>query len=203
MRFNTAVNSSGTVDIGGGALTGTGSYTQTGGTFLLSGGTVQLNNALNFQGGSGRRARVTHQRSQSKQRAAAACARRQRAPDHGNVSLLSSSQLVFQIGGDCAGQQYGFMNVSGNVSLGGQLVLSFVNGFQNAVSPNDTFTLMTSSQGVRRQFCEHRERTAAGDQRRLRLVFRQLQRQHTAADAVAASELRYVGDVDRRQRQLE
>ena len=63
----------------------------------------------------------------------------------GNVSLLSASQLSFQLGGLTQGSQYGFINVNGTVSLGGQLVLSFVNGFQNAVSGSNSFTLMNSS----------------------------------------------------------
>jgi hypothetical protein len=151
MRFNTALNSSGTVNIGAGALTGTGSYTQTGGTFLLSGGTVQLNNALNFQSGlvDARGSINASIQNNALLRPALGGSGLQVT---GNVSLLSSSQLVFQLGGIVQGQQYGFMNVSGNVSLGGQLVLSFVNGFQNSVTPNDTFTLVNSAAALAGSF---------------------------------------------------
>ena len=39
------------MDVGSSTLTATGTYTQTAGTFRLAGGSVQSNNALNFQGG--------------------------------------------------------------------------------------------------------------------------------------------------------
>jgi hypothetical protein len=71
---------------------------------------------------------------------------------NGNLSLLSASQLVFQLGGLVQGSQYGFVGVNGNVSLGGQLVLSFVNGFQNTVTPNDTFTLVNSTAALAGSF---------------------------------------------------
>jgi adhesin HecA-like repeat protein len=61
----------------------------------------------------------------------------------GNVSLLSASNLVFQIGGLTAGSQYGRLNVTGNVSLGGNLVVTFVNGFQAANS--NSFSVLTST----------------------------------------------------------
>ena len=59
--------------------------------------------------------------------------------------LLGASQLIFNLGGLTQGSQYGFLNVNGTVSFGGQLVLSFVNGFQTTVSNTDTFTLISSS----------------------------------------------------------
>ncbi len=144
LRFDAAVNSSGLVDVGNASLTAAGTYTQSAGTFRLAGGSVQSNNALSFQGGlvdtygtinaaimnnailrpglGGNGLNVT-----------------------GNVSLLSASQLTFQLGGLTQGSQYGYLNVNGTVSLGGQLILSFVNGFQNSVTASNTFTLLTSS----------------------------------------------------------
>jgi hypothetical protein len=63
----------------------------------------------------------------------------------GNISLLSASKLTFQLGGLTQGTQYGFLNVNGTVALGGQLVLTFVNGFQNSVTGSDTFTVLNAS----------------------------------------------------------
>jgi hypothetical protein len=61
----------------------------------------------------------------------------------GNVTLLSASNLVFNIGGLTAGSQYGRLNVTGNVSLGGNLLVSFVNGF--VAANNNNFTVLTST----------------------------------------------------------
>ncbi len=143
LRFNGTVNSSGTVDVGTGALTATGNYTQTNGSFLLAGGSVQSNNALNFQGGL-IDARGTINAAIMNNAMLRPALGGSGLAVTGNVSLLSASQLVFQLGGLAQGSQYGFLNVNGSVALGGQLVLTFVNGFQNSVSGTDTFTLMTS-----------------------------------------------------------
>ncbi len=59
--------------------------------------------------------------------------------------MLSGSQLTFQLGGLTQGSQYGFISVNGAVTLGGNLVLSFANGFQNSVTGANTFTLMTTT----------------------------------------------------------
>ena len=66
-------------------------------------------------------------------------------PTSATSPSLSSSQLVFNLGGLTQGSQYGFLNVNGTATLGGQLVLSFVNGFQTSVTNSDTFTLLISS----------------------------------------------------------
>ena len=53
LKFEGTITSSGTVDVGSDTLTisGSGSYTQTAGTFRLAGGTVTSSTALNFNGG--------------------------------------------------------------------------------------------------------------------------------------------------------
>ena len=63
---------------------------------------------------------------------------------NGKVTLLTSSQLTFQLGGLTQGSEYGHLNVNGTLALGGQLVLTFVNGFQNSVTGTDDFTLLNS-----------------------------------------------------------
>ncbi len=63
----------------------------------------------------------------------------------GNLSLLSGSNLSFQLGGLAQGGQYGFIGVNGSVTLGGNLVLAFANGFENSVTGANTFTLLTAS----------------------------------------------------------
>ena len=143
------------VDVGNSTLTATGTYTQTAGSFLLAGGSVQSNNALNFQGGL-IDARGTISAAIMNNAMLRPALGGSGLAVTGNVSLLSSSNLVFQLGGLTQSSQYGFMNVNGTVTLGGQLVLSFVNGFQNTVTGSDTFTLDEFEQRLYRHVREHR-----------------------------------------------
>ena len=130
--------------MGASSLTATGTYTQSAGSFLLAGGTVQSNNALNFQGGLVD-ARGTITAAIQNNALLRPALGGSGLNVTGNISLLSNSQLVFQLGGLTQGTQYGFLNVSGNVSLGGQLVVSFVNGFENSVANGNSFTVLSST----------------------------------------------------------
>ncbi len=112
LRFNGTVTSSGTVDVGNGTLTGTGTYTQTGGSFILTGGTAQLNSALNFQGGLVD-ARGTINAAIMNNAMLRPALGGSGLAVTGNVTLLGSSQLIFQLGGLAQGSQYGFLNVNG------------------------------------------------------------------------------------------
>ncbi|MDQ3119610.1 MAG: hypothetical protein M3Q89_08620, partial [Verrucomicrobiota bacterium] len=149
LRFNGTVNSSGTVDVDSNSLTATGTYTQTGGTFRLAGGTAQSNNALNFQGGLVD-ARGTINSSIINNATLRPALGGSGLNVTGNLSLLSASNLVFQLGGLTQGSQYGFIGVNGTVSLGGNLVVSFVNQFQ--ASSNDNFTVLSSTAPLTGQF---------------------------------------------------
>ena len=144
LRFNGVVNSSGIVDVGGNTLTATGNYTQTGAAseFRLAGGSVQSNNALVFNSGLIDARGTINAAIQSNAMLRPALGGSGLMVT-GNVSLLSSSNLVFNLGGLTQGSQYGFMNVNGNVSLGGNLVVSFVNGF--LASQGDSFTVLSST----------------------------------------------------------
>ena len=142
LRFDGTIISSGTVQVLNGNVAGTGTYTQTGGSFLLSDGTVQLNNALNIQAGllEGRgtiNASIMSNAMLHPTLGAAGLA------VTGNLTLLGASQLVFDLGGLTQGSQYGFLSVNGNVSLGGQLLVSFVGGF--VAAQGDSFTVLAST----------------------------------------------------------
>ena len=144
LQFSGTVTSSGTVDVGADSLSVTGSYAQTAGTFRLSGGNVTSSTTLNFMGGlidaqGTISASLTNSANLQPALGGGGLA------VTGNVSLLSASQLTFQLGGLTQGSQYGFLNVNGTVALGGQLVLSFANGFEHSVTGNDTFTVLASS----------------------------------------------------------
>ncbi len=139
---NVAFNNSGTVNATTGTLVFNGGYTQTNGMLDLAGGNVSSNSALQIQGGL-----LTGFGMINAAVSNNAMLRPGLAPGGlvvgGNVGLLSASQLIFQLGGLVQGSEYGFIGVNGTVSLGGQLVLSFVNGFQ--ASGSDSFTLMSTN----------------------------------------------------------
>lgn len=62
----------------------------------------------------------------------------------GNLSLLATSTTLFELGGTTQGVTYDFLNVGGTATLNGTLQLSFVNSFQSAVLPSNTFTLLSA-----------------------------------------------------------
>jgi T5SS/PEP-CTERM-associated repeat protein len=58
----------------------------------------------------------------------------------GNYTQQAGATLQMELGGTSAGVTHDLLNVSGNVSLGGQLQLALLNGF--VPSPGNTFTVM-------------------------------------------------------------
>ncbi|MEO5717413.1 MAG: hypothetical protein ABIR29_02450, partial [Chthoniobacterales bacterium] len=139
------VTSSGTVDVGADSLsiTGSGSYTQSAGTFRLASGSVTSSTALVFNGGlvdarGTINAAITN--SANLQPALGSAAG---LVVNGNVTLLAASNLTFQLSGLTQGTQSGFLNVNGTVALNGNLVVSFVNPFQ--AGNNDNFTVLSST----------------------------------------------------------
>ena len=63
----------------------------------------------------------------------------------GNLTLASTSRLLIELGGTNKGVNYDFLNVTGTAQLGGELRLSFVNGFQNAVPVGAEFVVVTAA----------------------------------------------------------
>jgi hypothetical protein len=63
----------------------------------------------------------------------------------GNLTLLSTASLLIELGGATQGSGYDFVSVSGIGTLGGNLGLSFLNGYQASVSNNDAFTVVTAN----------------------------------------------------------
>ncbi len=137
-------NNSGTVNVKSGTLSFDGGYVQTAGRLDLAGGNVESSTGLQIQGGA-----LTGIGMITSAITNSALLRPSLGVGGlsvtGNVSLLAASNLSFQLGGLTQGTQYGFLNVNGTVGLGGQLVVSFVNGFQNSVNGTDTFTVLNSA----------------------------------------------------------
>jgi hypothetical protein len=66
----------------------------------------------------------------------------------GPVSLSSDpSQLAFHIGGTAQGTTYDWLQIEGNVTLGGDLDLSLTNGFQSLITSAETFYIMNIGYG--------------------------------------------------------
>ncbi|HEY0369711.1 MAG TPA: hypothetical protein VGC85_08960, partial [Chthoniobacterales bacterium] len=144
VRANSFTNQGTARSTNGGTLNFNGTYTQTAGTLDNNASTISSTNALQINGGS-----LTGFGNYNAAIVNNATLRPSLGSGGmnvtGNVSLLSASQLVFQIGGLAQGTQYGFVNVRGNVSLGGQLLVTFVNGFQNSVTNNNSFTVLSAT----------------------------------------------------------
>lgn len=68
------------------------------------------------------------------------------------LTLGSSSDLAFTLGGNQAGVGYDQIFNTYTASLDGDLDISFANGFEASVSPTDTFTLLTSNSTLSGQF---------------------------------------------------
>ena len=110
--------------------------------FRLAGGTVTSSTALNFNGGL-IDARGTINSAITNGANLQPALGGTGLSVTGAVSLLTTSNLTFQLGGLTQGNQYGFLNVNGSVALNGNLVVSFVNSFQ--AENKDNFTVLSST----------------------------------------------------------
>jgi len=62
----------------------------------------------------------------------------------GNLELIPGASLAIEIGGNAQGTDYDYVLVIGDVTLGGNLSLSFLNGYEASVAPGDNFAVMES-----------------------------------------------------------
>ena len=63
----------------------------------------------------------------------------------GNLTLLASSRLLFEISGNVQGASYDFLSVSGAATLGGSLSLSMLPGAENNLSATSSLTLLSAT----------------------------------------------------------
>jgi fibronectin-binding autotransporter adhesin len=63
----------------------------------------------------------------------------------GDLALLSTSRLLIELGGGLPGTGYDVLEVTGNAALAGALEVRFANGFEELISSNDTFTILTAA----------------------------------------------------------
>ncbi len=66
----------------------------------------------------------------------------------GSLTLLNTSSLLIELGGPGQGSDYDFLSVGGAGILGGNLGVTFLNGYQWSLPDNTSFTILTASAGL-------------------------------------------------------
>ncbi len=64
---------------------------------------------------------------------------------NGNLSLLATSQNAFELGGTIQGAQFDYLLVNGSLSLGGNLMVGLIGGFDTTINNTMTFDLVSST----------------------------------------------------------
>src|SRR5690606_24427807 len=62
----------------------------------------------------------------------------------GNVVFGSTADLQIELGGLVQGIDYDFLNALDNLTLNGELSVTFIGGFQNLVNAGDSFTILSA-----------------------------------------------------------
>jgi len=139
----------GLINITGGTLALTSSYADAAGQIALATGTTfSSSNALSFSAGS----LLSGTGTVAAPSIAMSGAINPGTPTsagqltlNGNLVLLAPAFTDFVIGGVTQGSQYGYLSVNGSLTLGGNLQLSFINGFESSVNSSMTFDLISST----------------------------------------------------------
>jgi len=138
-------SNAGQVTIGPGddTLSLPGTYTQSAGTTLLDGGTLDPANNVDIQGGELKGNGVVEAHVQN----GGTCRPGLSAgvlTINGDYQQMISGALEVELGGTTAGTQYDQLSISGTALLAGALRVLPINGFQPDV--NDTFDVLTAAQ---------------------------------------------------------
>jgi hypothetical protein len=143
--FNLPVTNAGNIIVNSGTLRFSSTFTHTGGTIVVDqGATAQFTAGLNLTsgvlaGGGTVLGNVT----------VGGLVVPGSSPGQlsisGNLTLLNTSATIFELGGTAPVTGHDFISVTGTATLAGQLLVSFVGGFQSTVLPSDTFTLLAAS----------------------------------------------------------
>ena len=140
--FNVPVQNAGNVVVQSGTLAFTSTFTHTGGSLtVFNGATLQFSSGLNLSSGV-----LTGAGTIGGNVTSGGVIAPGQSPGilniNGDLTLLATSVLIFELGGTSPGVNYDTLNVSGTASLNGSLLITFTNSFQNSVTPGDTFTLI-------------------------------------------------------------
>jgi len=140
-----ALTNTGTITIAGAASelsVKTGGCTQTAGAIVLAGGTFQAS-SVDIQGGALQGCGVVEASLDS----AGALAPGDPAGTieiTGQLRLLESAELLVELGGRDQGVEHDLVRVGGAVTLGGQLAVSFLDGFDSDVASSDVLVILST-----------------------------------------------------------
>jgi hypothetical protein len=145
------IHNTGTIDVRGGRIQFM-QYTQTDGVLQLAGGSVVFQGPTTLDGGlligSGSvtvRPSLTNKATISPGLPLGTLTFGQ-FPTMTGLTLADTSRLLIDIGGRTQGTTYDLVQVNANLTLGGELLVSFLNGFESQISSADTFTILTTRQ---------------------------------------------------------
>ena len=137
-----ANNSTGTIVVSTGALSFT-SFTNTNGSVsFLNGGTASFPGVLDL--GTGALSGWGTAATTGGVTAGGVVFPDNLAITGGGLTLQSTAILAIDIGGPVAGTDYSLVTISGSGALNGQLILSFSNGYEAAISGAATFIVFTA-----------------------------------------------------------
>ena len=138
-------NNNGAIFVNGGTLHFRSAFQQTAGTLMVANNaTARFDQTLNFAAGILGGAGTLHADVQNSGLLTPGNSIGQ-LNITGNLTLLGTSNLLFELGGTTPGAGHDFLSVGGAATLGGNLSLQFVNGFGSSVLPTTPFTLVSAN----------------------------------------------------------
>jgi cytoskeletal protein CcmA (bactofilin family) len=147
--FYVPFTNNGAINVSAGTLQFTNTFTNTSGGTLTagSGATLQFTQGLTLAAGtlSGNGTVIGNVTAQGTVAPGASAGQ---LTITGNLSLLATAQLLIELGGPVQGTGYDFLSVSGTGALGGNLGISFLNGYQTTVTGADRFTVLTAGSAL-------------------------------------------------------
>ena len=165
------LENSGKLDLEGGSVTVSGSLVQLAGTTVLNSAVLTSTNPITLLGGAllgpGRIAGSLSNNGLVAPRLASGS--NGRLDITGDLLLGSDSVLQLALGGTAPGTGFDLITVAGPsvLNLNGTLSLAMINGFDQSVRPDETFTVITSLHGIQGDFANAqngtRITTAGGD----------------------------------------
>ncbi len=136
------LKNTGTVRAQVGNFSFTGAYTQTAGSTILAGGSIQCDSVMQIQGGvltgSGTVAAAVSNAGRVRPGASPGV-----LSIGGNYTQTAAGSLDIEIGGTTLGTQYDRLDVAGTATLAGKLNVQFINGF--APAAGDAFPVLLYS----------------------------------------------------------
>ena len=137
----------GTISISNGTLALSGGFTNTGGSLSLAGGAAVFPAAADFTSGSvlGSGTVTATTLTVGGVIAPAGPSGSGLLTVNGGLTLLGTTALEFNIGGTTPVTQFDQVAVTGAADLNGVLNITFNNGFQNSVTPSETFLILSST----------------------------------------------------------